>query len=84
MTDPVCAYVCIGHRGKVEWHHPISKNGIVGVHLCEAHHSLLQGRKKQYQWEYDMDFAQMRAEVYQLVLDEIKKHGYTADDIDKY
>jgi hypothetical protein len=83
MTERVCAYSCPGHRGKIDWHHPISKDGTVGVDLCEAHHSLLYGRKKQYPWEYDMDFARMRAEVAQLVIDEIKKHGYTADDIDK-
>ena len=85
MTDLVCEYTCPGHRGKVDWHHPISKDGMVGVYLCEAHHALLFGRKKKYTFEFDIDksLSQMRYEVILLVVDEVKKHGYTADDIDK-
>jgi hypothetical protein len=83
--DPQCAYPCVGHKGKVDWHHPISKAGMVGVYLCEAHHCLLFGRKRKYTFEYDIDksIAEMRYEVCLLVIDAVKRAGYTEEDIDK-
>jgi len=86
MSEPLrCEYDCVGHRGKTDWHHPISKDGKVGLYLCEAHHSLLFGRKRKYTFEYDIDksLAEMRYEVCLLVIDVVKKAGYTKEDIDK-
>jgi hypothetical protein len=81
-----CGYGCEGHRGKVEWHHPISARLDVGIWLCEAHHSLLKGRRKKYTFEYDIDksIAEMRYEVCLLAVDCVKAAGFTAADIDKY
>jgi len=38
MEELKCAYTGVPdecHRGKIEWHHPISKNGMGGLYLCE-------------------------------------------------
>lgn len=43
-----CEYACDFHKGKVEWHHPISRDRMVGIYLCEAHHSIIQGRRFKY------------------------------------
>ncbi len=43
-----CEYSSKFHRGKVEWHHPIKGRLDIGMFLCEAHHSILQGRKERY------------------------------------
>ena len=80
-----CEYDCEFHYGKVEWHHPISKDGMVGVYLCEAHHSLIYGRKHGLPGEtiVKKSYDQMRSEIQALVIERIKERGYTEDDIDK-
>lgn len=66
-----CAYLCPFHRGKIEWHHPIEGNWTIGLYLCEAHHSLIQGRKTRYAGEVVIDktLDEMRAEVKALEAD---------------
>jgi hypothetical protein len=81
-----CEYNCTFHKGKVEFHHPISNRPDVGVNLCEAHHSLIKGRKKKY-WDetaINKSIAQMRYEVISLVNDRIKAFGCSVSQIDKY
>jgi len=41
-----CDYPCEFHMGKSEWHHPIAAHPDIGINLCEAHHSIIQGRNK--------------------------------------
>ena len=80
-----CAYECAYHKGKVEWHHPISSRIDVGLNLCEAHHSLLKGRKKKYLAECQIDkgISEMRHEVNLLVVDVVRAAGLDPRDIDK-
>ena len=49
-----CEFEWHWHKGKVERHHPIQGNYAVRMYLCEAHHSILMGRKKLYDGESDM------------------------------
>lgn len=81
-----CAYLCGFHRGKVEWHHPISTRFDVGFILCEAHHSLLMGRKKRYIGEIGINktLAEMRAEIKDLEAQVVIKAGLQLSDIDKH
>ena len=60
-----CQYKCVFHKGKIEWHHPISSRPQVGIYLCEAHHSLLQGRKHRYFGEaiINKTLDEMRVEI---------------------
>lgn len=63
-----CAYQCDYHKGKVEWHHPIKERPDIGLYLCEAHHSILMGRKTKYTGELNLgkSLEQMRAELKEL------------------
>lgn len=60
-----CQYKSVFHKGKIEWHHPISSRPQVGIYLCEAYHSLLQGRKYRYSGEaiINKTLDEMRAEI---------------------
>ena len=46
-----CEFPSMFHRGKDNWHHPISWAWDCGMYLCEAHHSLILGRKRLYEDE---------------------------------
>lgn len=80
-----CEYDCEFHKGKVEWHHPISERPDVGIYLCEAHHSLLQGRKRKYAEEtmINKTLDEMRTEIQHLVLLRLKEHNLSESAIDK-
>lgn len=76
------------HRGKVEFHHPISWAVDVGLDLCESHHSLarLQGwRKKRYPEEMGLNktLDEIREDVINLIHERVIKSGYEITDIDK-
>lgn len=81
-----CAYQCNFHKGKVEWHHPIEKDTFVGLYLCEAHHSILQGRKKIYPGELELDksLGEIRSELVLLQNSTVIAAGYDINDIDKH
>ena len=80
-----CEFEWHFHKGKVEWHHPISSQPHIGMHLCEAHHSLLQGRKKLYDGESE---NMTLTEIKELLVDQenriIKKAGFSPKDKDKH
>lgn len=86
MEELRCVYDCAFHRGKIDWHHPISTNGMIGMYLCEAHHSILYGRKKRYNGEMVVNktLTEMYRELKQLERDEITKQGGNPDEIDKH
>lgn len=86
MYNGGCDYDCEYHRGKVEWHHPIESDGLCGLNLCEAHHSLLQGRRKRYVGEtiIDKSLDQMRAEIKALEKKAVSLAGYTTMAINKH
>ena len=86
MTD--CEYTCEFHKtkkGTADWHHPISEHPEVGVYLCEAHHSLLLGRKTRYPGEMIINKSniEMRNEIIELVKVVVIKSGFHESDIDK-
>jgi hypothetical protein len=85
--DPkFCMYDCIGHKGTIEFHHPCSEYPLVGINLCEAHHSLMTlGRKKSYPFEMDINKAldQMRLELLDLQLKAVTDEGLSKFNIDK-
>ena len=83
MSDKVCAYKKTPCRGKIEWHHPIAGVWKVGLYLCEAHHSLIQGRKKLYNTELMMDRQETVAELKALERSVVVAAGYDACEIDK-
>ena len=85
VAIPTCQYPCSFHCGKIEFHHPISTAPSVGVELCEAHHSLLAGRKRRYPGEciINKSIKEMREEVWALVLATVRVAGYHKGDIDK-
>ncbi len=84
MND--CAYPCEFHRGKIEWHHPIAEEGEVGVYLCEAHHSLVQGRKVRYRGEMIVNktLDEMRAELKEMEREAVEAKGKRLSDINKH
>ena len=82
-----CAYDCPFHKGKIEWHHPIKVIWHCGFDLCEAHHSLLKGRKVRYSGEVSINKTneQMRNEIKEMERKVVRQAGYNPDfDIDKY
>ena len=92
MTNP-CEYTCVWHQYKLvdgeyksEWHHPISSNGLIGVYLCEAHHSIICGRKKRLPGEIIVNKSvdEMRTELKALERRRIIEQGGNPDDIDKH
>jgi len=91
MEELKCAYTGVPdecHRGKIEWHHPISKNGMGGLYLCESHHALakLAGyRKTRYAREMIVNktLDEMRNEITALIHEVVIKAGYQISDIDK-
>ena len=80
-----CAYTCEFHRGKVEFHHPIAEAGDTGIFLCEAHHSIIQGRKKRYAGEIivNKSLDKMRAELKLLEEAAVVARGYMRGEINK-
>jgi hypothetical protein len=73
----VCQYKSSFHKGKVEWHHPIEGNWAIGLWLCEAHHSILLGRKKKYPGEFDdgKTLEVIRVELNALEIEVVLNHG---------
>jgi len=81
-----CEYTCDYHRGKVEWHHPISSDATVGMWLCEAHHSLLKNEnRKRYLGELGINktIREMHCELEALEGAAILRAGYKLEDKDK-
>lgn len=82
-----CEYGCEFHKGKVEWHHPCSQHPEVGVFLCEAHHSILQGRQRRYfksgEQLIDKKIDDMRKEIQSMVEQRVLVAGLKLSDIDK-
>lgn len=72
-----CAYDCLFHRGKIEWHHPVAEERNLGLYLCEAHHSIIQGRKFKYAEELTLDksLAEMKKELQALEIRVIEASG---------
>lgn len=85
--DPkFCMYTCPEHKGKVEFHHPCSEYPLVGINLCEAHHSLMTlGRKKRYPFELTINktLDEMHLELLGLQLKAVTDEGLSKFDIDK-
>ena len=77
-----CEYQSDFHKGKVEWHHPVSTDGMCGVYLCECHHSIIQGRKKVYN-EETKPLSEQRNEIMELVYAAVRAAGHKNSDIDK-
>jgi hypothetical protein len=80
-----CEYECVFHKGKVEWHHPVSERPDVGIYLCEAHHSLLQGRKRRLLGELlvNKTLGRMKAEIYELVVKRLRRYNINEESINK-
>lgn len=85
-----CEYKCPYHQGPVEWHHPIGGAGSViasniGLRLCQAHHSLLYGRKVKYTWELGLNktLDEMRGELKELESSRIKEFGLSPQLVNK-
>ncbi len=83
---PECAYGCVFHKGKVEWHHPIKDRWEIGIWLCEAHHSLLKDRKKKYAGEtiLDKSLAEILTELRQLEKNLVESKGLAVSLINKH
>ncbi len=81
-----CEYECEFHRGKVDWHHPISRKGLIGLNLCEAHHSIIMGRRRRYNGEtiVNKTLDEMRSELKSLERRRIIEQGGNPDEIDKH
>ena len=80
-----CEYESEYHRGKVEYHHPISYRPDVGCFLCELHHSIILSRLKRYTGEMSIDksLAEMKREIQELVARRVIKAGLSLAEIDK-
>lgn len=78
---PCCEYRCLFHKGKIEWHHPVANRFDLGFHLCEAHHSILLGRKRRYPEEQliDKTLAEIRQELKDMEFALLSPHGLIAD-----
>ena len=82
-----CCYSCEFHKGKVEFHHPISFKPEIGLFLCEAHHSLgFLGRHTRYQAEglVNKSLTEMRLEIIELQNKVVIQAGYSISAIDKH
>ena len=82
IKEPKCEYQSDFHKGKVEWHHLISFDGMCGVNLCEAHHSIIQGRKKVYN-EETKPLSEQRNEIMELVYAAVRAACHNISEIDK-
>ncbi len=77
------------HRGKIEFHHPISRDGMVGVYLCESHHSLAREisgwRTKKYPEEMllNMSLEEIRDDLIDMVHRKVLRSGHKIEEIDK-
>ena len=73
------------HRGKVHWHHPIEGNLDVGLWLCEAHHSILMGRKRKYWGEVcdGRSIEEVRQELKELEAKRVREAGLDPSLINK-
>jgi len=83
-----CEYDCVFHHYKpsgAEWHHPIS-NKDYGIWLCEAHHSIIMGRRHRYSGEIMVNktLEQMRRELKTLESRRVIEQGGKPDEIDKH
>lgn len=81
----LCEYNCAFHQGPIEWHHPISSQPLFGVYLCQAHHSLIQGRKERKPGEIIVNktLEEMRLEIEKLVRIRVFEQGGRPKDFDK-
>ena len=81
-----CFYPCLFHKGKIEWHHPCAKYPNVGLYLCEAHHSVLQGRRIRYRGEMIIDktIPEMKIELQNLERQVVENAGLDYGSIDKH
>ena len=87
MMERICEYECEYHRGPVEWHHPISDDSFdIGLWLCQAHHSIICGRKKRYPGEVAVNksLSDMRLELYDLEIHKCNEAGIPISLIDKH
>ncbi len=83
--DGGCEYVAKFHRFNTQWHHPISTRTDIGIWLCQAHHSILLGRKFLYSGEYEQKtIKQIYNEIMALCINRVKEYGFTEADIDKH
>lgn len=80
-----CEYECEVHDSQIEFHHPISSRPMVGLNLCQLHHSLLYGRKRRDPREIILNktIKEMRAEVKQLETEAVIRQGCLTEEIDK-
>jgi len=81
-----CSYPCPFHKGKTEWHHPLSQYPNIGLYLCEAHHSVLQGRRIRYRGEMIIDktIPEMKIELQNLERQVVEDAGLDYGSIDKH
>ena len=84
-----CEYDCEFHHYKhtgAEWHHPISSKGLIGIYLCEAHHSIIMGRKIRYLGEtvVNKSINEIRMELKALEAQRVIEQGGNPDEIDKH
>ena len=86
MLIRYCESECEVHNGKVEFHHPITGKPLVGLNLCELHHSLIYGRKKRHPIEMAINktIEEMRAEVKAFEAKRIIEQGCNPSEIDKH
>lgn len=83
LTDKRCEY-CGLDTGQIEWHHPISSHPEIGLYLCQPCHSLIQGRKKLYTFELNIDLDEKRKAIWDLIYAKVRQAGYNPKfDIDK-
>jgi hypothetical protein len=86
-----CQYKCSFHKGPVEWHHPIGGGSweiarTIGLWLCQAHHSILYGRKEKYPSEFDLNksIEEMRTELKELEAQVIREFHLDYSLINKH
>ena len=85
MITDRCWYDCPFHKGPIEWHHPISTTHDCGMSLCQAHHSIIQGRKILYQEELNLGLTidKLWHDLKNLEADAVIDAGYSPAQIDK-
>lgn len=87
-TPLKCEYASEYHNGKVEWHHPISSEGLVGMELCQGHHSIIADhpRVKLYPEEIKLGYTieRMYKEIKILEQLTVELAGFKVEDINKH